>query len=93
VSVGAVSRVGNRDDSSSVGYDLGVRSLDSRVGGIVGASGCLYAIRRELQQAMFPTHLSRDFASAMIAYEHGFRAVSVDDARFQFPRATSLRAE
>lgn len=93
MSVGDEAQEGNRDESSYVGYEMWVRSLESRVGGIVGASGCLYAIRRELQQAMFPTHLSRDFASALIAYEHGFRAVSVDAARCLVPRTTSLRAE
>ena len=93
VSVGDEARAPNRAESGYVGYEMWVRSLETLHGGIVGASGCYYAIRRELHQSMFPTHLSRDFASAMIAHEHGYRAVSVDEAVCLVPRATSLRAE
>jgi cellulose synthase/poly-beta-1,6-N-acetylglucosamine synthase-like glycosyltransferase len=70
-----------------------VRRLETGVGGIVGASGCLYAIRRELHDTLVPEALSRDFASAMVAREHGFRAVSVDEAICFVPRTASLRAE
>jgi len=93
VSVGDESREANRAESGYVGFEMWLRSLETRKGGIVGASGCYYAIRRELHASMFPTHLSRDFASAMIAHEHGFRAVSVDEAVCLVPRATSLRSE
>ena len=93
VSVGDEAREANRAESGYVGYEMWVRSLETRKGGIVGASGCFYAIRSDLHQSMFPTHLSRDFASAMIAHEHGYRAVSVDEAVCLVPRATSLRAE
>jgi hypothetical protein len=59
----------------------------------VGASGCFYAIRRELHQSLFPEALSRDFASALVAREHGFRAVSVDEAVCLVPRSVSLPRE
>jgi cellulose synthase/poly-beta-1,6-N-acetylglucosamine synthase-like glycosyltransferase len=93
VSVGDEAREANRAESGYVGFEMWLRSLETLKGGIVGASGCYYAIRRDLHASMFPTHLSRDFASAMIAHEHGFRAVSVDEAVCLVPRATSLRAE
>lgn len=93
VSVGDEAREANRAESGYVGFEMWLRSLETLKGGIVGASGCYYAIRRELHASMFPTHLSRDFASALIAHEHGFRAVSVDEAICLVPRATSLRAE
>jgi cellulose synthase/poly-beta-1,6-N-acetylglucosamine synthase-like glycosyltransferase len=93
VSVGDESREANRAESGYVGFEMWLRSLETLKGGIVGASGCFYAIRRDLHASMFPTHLSRDFASAMIAHEHGFRSVSVDEAICLVPRATSLRAE
>jgi hypothetical protein len=70
-----------------------VRGLETQVGSIVGASGCFYAIRRSLYAAQFPEELSRDFASALIAREHGLRAVSVDAAVCGVPRARSLDAE
>ncbi len=93
LSVGDESREANRAESGYVGFEMWLRSLETLKGGIVGASGCYYAIRRDLHASMFPTHLSRDFASAMISHEHGYRSVSVDEAVCLVPRATSLRAE
>lgn len=82
-----------RGESGYVGFEMWVRSLETRLDSIVGASGCFYAIRRWLYDAQFPEHLSRDFASALIAKEHGLRAVSVDDAVCDVPRASLLRVE
>ena len=70
-----------------------VRSLETRFGSIVGASGCFYAIRRHLHRPDFPADLSRDFASCIIARRQGYRAVSVDDAVCYVPRAGSLDRE
>jgi cellulose synthase/poly-beta-1,6-N-acetylglucosamine synthase-like glycosyltransferase len=80
-------------ESGYVGYEMWIRSLETRAGSIVGASGCLYAIRRELFDPRFPEALSRDFASALLAVERGYRAVSVPDAACLVPRARSLRIE
>jgi cellulose synthase/poly-beta-1,6-N-acetylglucosamine synthase-like glycosyltransferase len=93
VSVGDLSREGNQGESGYVGYEMKVRALETRVGSIVGASGCYYAIRRRLVQDAFPEALSRDFASALLAREAGLRAVSVDDAACFVPRTRSLKAE
>jgi cellulose synthase/poly-beta-1,6-N-acetylglucosamine synthase-like glycosyltransferase len=83
----------NTAEASYVGYEMWVRSLESRLGGIIGASGCFYAIRAHLHRQPLPAHLSRDFASAMVAREHGYRAVSVDDALCLVPRTGSLTRE
>jgi cellulose synthase/poly-beta-1,6-N-acetylglucosamine synthase-like glycosyltransferase len=93
VSVGDLDREGNQGESGYVGYEMNVRRLETRVGSIVGASGCFYAIRRRLVQDAFPEALSRDFASALLAREAGLRAVSVDEAICLVPRTRSLRAE
>lgn len=93
VSVGDETREQNRDESSYVGYEMWVRRLESECGSIVGASGCLYAVRRSLFDNIFPEALSRDFASPLIAREAGFRSVSVDDAICFVPRTRSLQAE
>lgn len=93
VSVGQLDAEANVGESGYVGYEMWVRRLETRVSGIVGASGCFYAIRAELHRTVMPPALSRDFASAMIAREHGFRAVSVDRAVALVPRTPSLRAE
>jgi hypothetical protein len=70
-----------------------VRSLETRVDSIVGASGCFYAIRAAIYDSQFPQELSRDFASAIMAKEHGLRAVSVHQAICLVPRTTSLESE
>jgi cellulose synthase/poly-beta-1,6-N-acetylglucosamine synthase-like glycosyltransferase len=93
LSVGDVTTEANQGESGYVGYEMWVRALETRCGGIVGASGCFYGIRRQLQTALFPEALSRDFAAALISREHGLRAVSVDEAVCLVPRATSLHAE
>ena len=93
VSVASVEDEANRAESGYVGYEMRVRALETRVGGIVGASGCLYAIRRELHAPPFPAHLSRDFAACLNAREKGFRSVSVDDAVCYVPRTGSLERE
>ena len=83
----------NPGESGYVGYEMWVRYLETRLGGIVGASGCFFGIRAELFQTYVPEGLSRDFASAMIARLHGYRAVSVDDAPCLVPRTSSLTGE
>ena len=93
VSVGDVSAEGNGGESGYVGYEMTVRALETRVGSIVGASGCFFGFRRECHDPSFPVHLSRDFASCLIARERGFRSVSVDEAVCVVPRTTSLQAE
>lgn len=92
-SVGTEESVDNAGEGGYVGYEMWVRALETRTGGVIGASGCFYAIRRELHRVPLPGHLSRDFASALTAREHGYRAVSVDEAVCLVPRTASLRAE
>ena len=83
----------NRAEASYVGYEMWVRGLETRAGGIVGASGCLYAIRADLHRTKVPRRLSRDFSAALIAREHGYRAVSVPAARCYVPRVAALGDE
>src|SRR5262249_12131666 len=70
-----------------------VRDLESRVSGIVGAAGCLYAVRLPVQRQVLPPELVRDFAAALRARELGWRTVSVPDAVCFVPRIPSLRRE
>jgi cellulose synthase/poly-beta-1,6-N-acetylglucosamine synthase-like glycosyltransferase len=93
VSVGRFDRESNRGESRYVGYEMWLRSLETRAGTIVGASGCFYAIRRSLVSSLFPEALSRDFASPLRARAAGFRTVSVDQAVCLVPRTVSLRSE
>lgn len=93
VSVARSAETANSGESAYVGYEMWVRDLETRVGGIVGASGCLYAIRADLHRNRLPEALSRDFGSALVARLHGFRAVSVPAAVCFVPRSASLRQE
>jgi cellulose synthase/poly-beta-1,6-N-acetylglucosamine synthase-like glycosyltransferase len=83
----------NVGESGYVGYEMWVRDLETKVGSIVGASGCFYAIRKQLHMAPVPEALSRDFAAALVTREHGFRAVSVSEAVCFVPRIASIRRE
>lgn len=83
----------NKGEAGYVGYEMWVRDLETRAGGIVGASGCLYAIRRRFHDVEVPEHLSRDFMSALTTREGGCRAVSVPEALCFVPRTPSLRRE
>ena len=83
----------NPGEQAYVGYELWVRDLETRLSGIVGASGCLYAIRHDLHMHSMPEGLSRDFGAALVAREHGYRAVSVAAAICYVPRSSSLRRE
>jgi cellulose synthase/poly-beta-1,6-N-acetylglucosamine synthase-like glycosyltransferase len=93
VSVGNEAAEGNVGEHGYVGYEMWVRSLETRLGSIVGASGSFFGIRKGIHEPGFPEALSRDFAAALMAREHGLRAVSVDAAVCLVPRTTSLRAE
>lgn len=83
----------NAAEAGYVGYEMRIRALETRTGGIVGASGSGYAIRSALHRLPVRDDLSRDFSAALTARSHGFIAVSVDDALCFVPRTTSLRAE
>lgn len=93
VSVSDAAAEGNQGESGYVGYEMRVRALETRLGSIVGASGSFFAMRRDIHEPDFPESLSRDFASALMAVERGYRAVSVDEAVCLVPRTRSLRAE
>jgi cellulose synthase/poly-beta-1,6-N-acetylglucosamine synthase-like glycosyltransferase len=93
VSVGPHGEEANAGEARYVGMEMAIRALETRLGGIIGASGCFYAIRAHLNRTHLPDHLARDFAAAMIARLHGFRAVSVDEAVCLVPRTGSLPRE
>lgn len=95
VSVGGTESAtgANAAEAGYVGYEMWVRSLETDLGGIVGASGCLYAIRLHLHRVPVPDHLSRDFCAALTARERGYRSVSVQEAVCEVPRTDSLVGE
>ncbi len=60
-------------------YELYLRNLESRVGSIVGASGCFYAQRRSLVAPFLPG-MAPDFFSVLITVRERFRAVTAPSA-------------
>ena len=93
VSVAKAGEGASLGESEYVGYEMWVRDLETRLGGIVGASGCFYASRISLHMEIVPEAQSRDFAAPLIAREHGFRSVSIADAVCYVPRTSSIRNE
>lgn len=93
VSISRQTESPNATEAGYVGYEMWVRDLETRAGGIVGASGSGYAIRADLHRQPVRHDLSRDFSSALTARRHGYRAVSVAEAICYVPRTASLRAE
>ena len=103
VSVDANNLAGSSQTSSApiatggeagyVGYEMWVRDLETRVGSIVGASGCFFAIRRQVHKDPLPPALSWDFASTLVARKLGYRSVSVRDAVCVVPRTSQMRTE
>ncbi len=93
VSVAQRGDLNNAGESSYVEYEMWVRELETQNGGIVGASGCFFATRRELHKITVPEGLSRDFAAPLIARELGYRSVSVQNAICYVPRTSSPRQE
>lgn len=93
VSVGDSDKEGTQAESGYVGYEMWIRDLETRVGSIVGASGCFYGSRRCIHAEQLPPGLSWDFASALNARTQGYRSVSVRDATCIVPRASEIRTE
>src|SRR3989454_9033764 len=92
VSVARAPQHPNYAESWYVGYEMWVRDLESRVAGIVGAAGCLYAVRAPIHMRLLPEALSRDFAAGLVARELGWRALSVLEAGWYVPAVFSLLA-
>ncbi|MDH3208715.1 MAG: glycosyltransferase [Gemmatimonadota bacterium] len=93
VSTAAESDSANIGEKGYVGYEMWVRALETRMLGIVQASGCLYATKREIHDCEFPEHLTRDYGAVALSREAGLKAVSVDGALCNVPRQRSLRRE
>jgi cellulose synthase/poly-beta-1,6-N-acetylglucosamine synthase-like glycosyltransferase len=93
LSIGLKDGRDNIGESRYVNYEMWVRDLETRSGGIVGASGCFFASLPHLHGQIVPEALSRDFAAPLIARENGLRSVSVPEAVCYVPRTTSVRRE
>lgn len=92
-SVSVAGGRGNAAEAGYVGYEMRLRDLETRSGGIVGASGSGYAIRTALHRSPVREDLSRDFSAVLTAQRNGYRAVSVNAAVCYVPRTASPQRE
>lgn len=99
--VGAVSgelmiREGHSYEEASVGlywkYEKLVRSAQSRIGSVTGATGAIYAMRRELARPLPDGVLLDDVYEPLCAFFQGYRITWEPDAKaFDYP--ASLQTE
>ena len=93
ISISENPKSANVTEAGYVDYEMWVRSLETKTGGIVGASGSCYAIRAELHRIPIPEDLSRDFSAPLVARLNGLHSVSVDCALCLVPSTPSLARE
>lgn len=96
-SVGVVSgeliiREGDSSAEASVGlywrYEKWIRKCLSQLDSILGATGCIYAMRRELARPMPPDTLLDDMYLPLGAFFQGYRVVMQESAKaFDVPTA------
>jgi cellulose synthase/poly-beta-1,6-N-acetylglucosamine synthase-like glycosyltransferase len=55
-------------------YETFLKKAESQACSLIGASGCLYAVRREAYQPMYPEACS-DFLIATVLYQQGLRTI------------------
>lgn len=79
VYVSSVDSVTGRGGETYWNYEVGLRAAESRLGSMIGVSGCLYAVRRSLYVPIDPGLIS-DFVIAMRVRERGLRTVLAFDA-------------
>ena len=89
-------RLVDPDGSSQEGaywrYEMAVRSLESRLGGVTAGNGAIYAVRRDSYVVM-PSDRSHDLCLPYLAVKRGKRALYVPEARAEELVAPSLRRE
>ena len=73
-------------------YEMAVRSLESRLGGVTAGNGAIYAVRRDSYVVM-PSDRSHDLCLPYLTVKAGRRAVYESAARASEPVATTLGGE
>ena len=93
---GLVIREGDTEEEASTGlywrYEKWIRVRQSRVDSVLGATGAIYAMRRELAAPLPPDTLLDDVHLPMGAFVRGYRLVLDESAR-AFDEPSSLDTE
>jgi poly-beta-1,6-N-acetyl-D-glucosamine synthase len=99
--VGAVSgeliiREGSGTEEASVGlywkYEKWIRKQQSRIDSVLGTTGCIYAMRRELASPLPPGTLVDDMHLPLGAFFRGYRVI-LDDTALAYDYPTQLASE
>ena len=99
--VGAASgeltiRDGAGTEEASVGlywkYEKWIRKQQSRIDSVMGATGCIYAMRRELAAALPAGTLVDDMYLPLTAFFRGYRVI-LDDSAVAYDFPTALASE
>ena len=75
-----------------VRYEMWLRRLESRAGGLVGLSGSLFGMRRELCDE-WPTDIPSDMLAALRTARRGLRAISLPNVHGLYPDLKDDSAE
>ncbi len=73
-------------------YEMAVRSLESRLGGVTAGNGAIYAVRRDSYVVM-PSDRSHDLCLPYLTVKAGRRAIYEPAARAEEPAAPTLGGE
>jgi cellulose synthase/poly-beta-1,6-N-acetylglucosamine synthase-like glycosyltransferase len=73
-------------------YEKWIRKRQSAIDSVLGATGCIYAMRRELAAPLPPGTLLDDVYLPLAAFFRGYRVILEEAAR-AYDRPTSLAAE
>jgi len=91
-----VIRKGQTAGEENVGlywrYEKWIRMRQSRVDSVIGATGCIYAMRRELAKPLPADTLADDMYLPLAAFFQGYRVI-LDDSAKAFDDPTGLRSE
>ncbi len=60
-------------------YEKKIKTLESRVTSLIGVSGCLYAVRKDLYEDI-PSDQISDFVIALIIYKKGYLVIYEEEA-------------
>ncbi len=91
-----IIRDGNSLEEASVGlywkYEKWIRKQQSQLDSVLGATGCIYAMRRELAEPMPAGTLNDDMYLPLAAFFKGYRVI-LDDSALAFDYPTQLGSE
>jgi cellulose synthase/poly-beta-1,6-N-acetylglucosamine synthase-like glycosyltransferase len=91
-SISALQEKGESGEGVYVGMEMKLRRLESEICNLIGVSGCLYAIRRELVDQI-PNDLIDDFYLPLQVAKQGKRVISESEGIAYVTRVANFKEE